>query len=80
MGKVVFWLVVVFAVLFGLRLMNAGKARRRSREREDGAKSAAGAGETMVRCATCGVFLPQGDARPVAGGYVCGDPGCAARR
>ena len=80
MGKVIFWIVVVFAVLFGLRLMNAGKAKRRAREAGDTAKTTRTPGETMVRCETCGVFLPQGDARPVAGGYVCGEPGCVARR
>jgi hypothetical protein len=80
MGKFIFWLVVAFVVLFGLRLMSAGKARRRARERDDGASPAARAGETMVRCSSCGVFLPKGDARPVAGGYVCGEPGCGVRR
>lgn len=75
MGKVVFWIVVVFVAMFVLRLVNAGKAKRRADE-----KKAAVAGETMVRCATCGVFLPRGDARPVAGGFVCGEPGCATRR
>ena len=76
MGKIIFWLVVIFVVLFGLRLMNAGKAKRRAREAGEAGPSA----ETMVRCGKCGVFLPQGEARPVAGGYVCGAPGCAVRR
>jgi hypothetical protein len=76
MGKIIFWLVVIFVVLFGLRLMNAGKAKRRAREAREAGPSA----ETMVRCGQCGVFLPQGEARSVAGGYVCGAPGCAARR
>ena len=80
MGKFIFWIVVVFAVLLGLRLLNAGKAKRRANESRDRANKAGAPGETMVRCANCGVFLPQGDARPVAGGYVCGEPGCAPRR
>ena len=80
MGKFIFWIVIAFAVLFALRLVNIGKSKRRDRESGDNAGKAAAPGEAMVRCGTCGVFLPQGDARPVAGGYVCGDPGCAARR
>ena len=80
MGKFIFWIVVVFVVLLGLRLMNAGKGKRRAREAGESAKQASAPAETMVRCDTCGVFLPRGDARPVAGGYVCGDPACAARR
>jgi hypothetical protein len=76
MGKVIFWLVVVFVVLFGLRLINTSKARRRARDDEKTGRPA----ETMVRCGKCGVFLPLGDARPVADGYVCSDPACGKRR
>jgi hypothetical protein len=80
MGKVIFWLVIVFAVLFGLRLLAAGKARRRA----DDAKRAAEAGGrpagTMVRCVRCGVFLPRAEAQPAPGGHVCADPECAGRR
>ena len=76
MGKLIFWLVIVFVVLFGLRLINTGKARRRARDDHKATTPA----ETMVRCGKCGVFLPLDDARPVAEGYVCSDPGCAQRR
>jgi len=79
MGKLIFWIVVVFVALFALRLVNVGKAKRRARDADAG-KRAAKPDESMVRCEKCGVFLPQGDARPVAGGYVCGDPACATRR
>ena len=79
MGKIIFWLVVIFVVLFGLRLMNSAKAKRRADEAGDD-DDAGAPDETMVRCGKCGVFLPEGDARPVAGGFVCGEPGCAARR
>jgi ribosomal protein L32 len=78
MGKLIFWVVVVFVALFALRLVNVGKAKRRTRAAED-AKKAGKPDESMVRCSNCGVFLPQGDARPVSGGYVCGDPACSAR-
>jgi hypothetical protein len=80
MGKFIFWIVVAFVVLLGLRLASIGKGKRRDRHAASAARGAATPGETMVRCARCGVFLPQGDAQPVAGGYICGDPGCAARR
>ena len=80
MSKVIFWIVVILVVLFGLRVLNVSKAKRRARDLGDAAKKAGAPEETMVRCDTCGVYLPRGDARPVAGGYVCGDPGCAVRR
>jgi hypothetical protein len=78
MGKVLFWIVVVFAVLFALRLYNAGKAKRRGDAREARRKAGA-AGVPMVRCARCGVFLPKADATAVATGYVCNDAACARR-
>ncbi|MBU6483297.1 MAG: hypothetical protein KGL70_06100 [Betaproteobacteria bacterium] len=77
MGKLIFWLVVVFAAMFVLRLVNVAKHgadRRRSAPR-DGAKPAA-----MIRCADCGVFLPGTDAVKSARGPVCGDAQCARRR
>ena len=30
MSKIIFWLVVVFAILLGLRLLNTAKARKRA--------------------------------------------------
>jgi uncharacterized protein len=77
MLKIVFWIVVVFVVLMGLRMLNVAKAARRARERQSAQPPAA---ETMVRCARCGVYLPRGDAKPTPGGLVCTDPACAQRR
>jgi hypothetical protein len=78
MAKVIAWLVLIFVVLFALRIINARKARSRS-----AGAAAAGAGEIasqpMVRCERCGVFLPRSDALPVAGGYACADSECAKR-
>ena len=80
MGKAIFWVVVVFAVLFALRLVNAAQAKRKARERETAASTeSARRGEPMVRCATCGVYLPQGEALPVPQGFRCRDGQCAAR-
>ena len=77
MGKIVFWIVVVFAVLLVLRLLNAAKAKRRADAARRGGASPA---EPMVRCVRCGVFLPRADALPAPGGFSCGDASCAQRR
>ena len=74
MGKVIFWLVVVFAVLFVLRLVNSAKSR--SRKTSEGAQPPS----AMVRCVECGVFLPKADARPVPEGFHCGQVNCAQQR
>jgi hypothetical protein len=78
MAKIVAWLVLIFVVLFALRMINARKARSRTR----GAAGAAPAeipAQPMVRCTRCGVFLPRSDASPVADGYTCADRECATR-
>jgi len=80
MSKVLFWIVVIFAVLFALRLYNATKAKRRADAAREAARKAAGAGsDPMVRCARCGVFLPKAEATALTIGYVCSDPACARR-
>ena len=76
MTKILIWIVVVFAVLFGLRLLNVAKARRRANE-SAGRKPQEPQVETMVRCARCGVFLPRPDAAVAADGYRCREPACA---
>jgi hypothetical protein len=80
MGKVIFWLVLVFAVLFALRLYNSAKARARAENAREDAERKARAPAPMVRCVNCGVFIPKSDALPAPGGYRCGEPGCTARR
>lgn len=77
MGKVILWIVIVFAVLFGLRLLNAAKAKRRADVARRRGTSPA---EPMVRCVRCGVFLPSADAKQAPGGFCCDDEGCAQRR
>lgn len=78
MAKVLLWIAIVIAVMFGLRLLNIAKAKRASE----------GAGrdsprrpevESMVRCVHCGVYLPRADALPSAAGLTCGEPRCAKR-
>jgi len=79
MTKILVWIVVVFVLLFGLRLLNVAKAKRRSGAPDRGAPPAPPA-ETMVRCARCGVYLPQKDARPGPTGLTCGEPACIEPR
>ena len=74
MGKVVFWLVVVFAVLLVLRLINTSKSRARRGPARSGAK--AGKQDAMVKCVDCGVYLPSAEAKLGPDGPLCGDPQC----
>ncbi len=69
MAKIVFWLVVIFAVLFVLRIVNAAKAQQRRR-------SARPAVENMVRCVNCGTYVPRAEAKPGPRGLTCGDVKC----
>ena len=78
MGKIIFWLVVFFAVLLVLRLVNVAKTRPRRDDARASGKSAPPA--PMVRCVECGVFLPKADARPVPEGFHCGQVNCAQPR
>ena len=75
MVKIVFWLVVVFLVLFAVRVYNAAKAHKRSARRSEGPPPP----QLMVRCVQCGVYLPEPEARATATGYRCRDPACATR-
>ena len=76
MGKVIFWIVIVFAVLFVLRLLNAQKARQ-ARDASGGTRT--GSAHPTVRCASCGVYVPRSDAKPGRSGLTCGDPVCLSR-
>lgn len=76
MGKIVFWLVIFFGVLFALRMVNVAKLR--AHRKRDAARPKAV--ESMVQCRQCGVFLPRPEAREVDGAWRCNDPRCVARR
>jgi hypothetical protein len=78
LSKLIFWIVVVFAVLFAVRLLNAAKARRRAEPTPPGAHDKEVAA-SMVQCAECGVYLTKADARLLPQGFGCGDPRCAHR-
>jgi uncharacterized protein len=75
MAKLVAWLVLIFIVLFALRLINLRNARRRHAR----PTPVAPAGAPMVRCARCGVYLPRAEALPVGSGFACADGQCAGR-
>ena len=78
MGKLIFWIVVVFAVLLVARLVNVGKARARAAR--EAPRDPAPLAAPMVRCVECGVFLPRADARPVANGFHCETANCGHAR
>jgi hypothetical protein len=79
MGKIVFWIVVFFVILLGLRFLNVAKGRERERQRRAPPKQLPPA-EPTVRCEQCGVFLPEPEAMRTATGYRCGDPACRGKR
>jgi hypothetical protein len=76
-GKIVFWLIVIFAVLLVVRLINAANSRSASgRATNRGTKSKDTA---MTRCVNCGVYLPLADAVQGPRGPLCGDAQCLPR-
>ncbi len=77
MGKIIFWLVVFFAVLLVLRLINVANNRNRTR---DGSRGQSQRNKAMIQCVDCGVYLPSIDAKSGPRGPVCGDPDCGKRR
>ena len=79
MGKIVFWVVVVFVVLFALRLASLAKQKAR-REAESRERKAIPPAQPTVRCVECGMFVPKSESLPVPTGYRCAEPGCARRR
>ena len=78
MAKIIAWLILIFIVLFVLRMVNVRKARSR---RADAARSGTSAAnpQPMVRCVRCSVFLPRAEATPVADGYACAEGQCIKR-
>ena len=77
MAKIIAWLVVIFIVLFVLRMVSVRKARDRGAGAGKGATAAKA--QPMVRCVRCDVYLPRAEARAVEGGYACAEGQCAKR-
>lgn len=78
MTKILVWVLVILAVLVGLRLINIAKAKRRTGT--GNGRSHERQAEAMVRCVRCGMYLPRAEATEGPAGPVCSDPSCASRR
>jgi hypothetical protein len=75
--KIVLWIVFIAILLLGFRLLNIAKAKQRDKARRSSDVPPA---EPMIRCACCGVYLPQKDAVPGPAGLTCGEPACIRPR
>ena len=75
--KILLWIVVIAVALLGLRLLSIAKAKQRDNARRS---SNVPPPESMIRCACCGVYLPQKDAVPGPAGLTCGEPACIRPR
>ena len=78
MSKIIFWIVVFFAILLVLRLVSIAKTKSDREPRKP--PKAIPPAEPTVRCVDCGVFLPKAEASPAPTGYRCADPACPRRR
>jgi len=74
MSRILFFLLVAFAIYIALK----GMARKqRIREEESTRHAATAKGEDMVTCSRCGVNVPRGESKVEAGRPVCADnPRC----
>jgi uncharacterized protein len=82
MAKIVLFLVVLFAALFVLRLLNPRGRINKSGEQPD--KSRAGQkrldAEPMVACAKCGALVPKSEAIVADQQSYCSDEHAQKRR
>lgn len=77
MGKLLFWLVIIFGALLVARLL-AQKARPAAKQPPSAPHAAqprthAAQTESMVRCAHCGIHLPRSEAYLLQGQTWCSD-------
>jgi len=72
-GKILFWLVIIIAVLMLARIAARASAGRRNGPAAGGPTGGRPplATEQMVRCAQCGVHLPRSEATLAAGELFC---------
>lgn len=78
MSKIIFWIVVFFAILLILKFVNASKAKSRQDEQARRERRTIPPAEPTVRCVQCGVFVPKSESMPVATGFRC-RPDCGQR-
>ena len=62
MGKLLFWIVIIIAVLCVARRPHGGGARRAPGFPAARRPPSPAAAQTMVRCAHCGIHLPRSEA------------------
>lgn len=67
MAKLIFFLLLVVVALLVLKSIGRASARKGEAENEPGH----GPAERMVRCAHCGVNLPQSESLAADGKYFC---------
>ena len=70
MLRFLFWIAVIAAAVWFWRKFKSPAAKQQRTSEPDAA--------LMVRCAHCGVHLPQDEALPGRGGVFCGDAHRAA--
>jgi uncharacterized protein len=75
--KILLWIVFIAAVLLGLRLLSVAKGKQRDNARRSSGVPPA---EPMIRCASCGIYLPRKDAVSGPAGLTCGEPACLQAR
>lgn len=73
MGKLLFWIVLIIAVLFVARIAARMAAARQAGEPVKGRPKppSPAAPESMVRCAHCGIHLPRSEAVLLDGKTWC---------
>jgi hypothetical protein len=77
MSRVIFWIILIFVVLFAIRMI--GVRNERARRRAEKAAAPKPAIEATVRCQRCGVYVPRVEARAVDGGFVCTGGPCVGK-
>ena len=77
MGKILFWFVVILAVLIGARLLSRSVSKPaeptgRLGKGSKPSKADMSNAEEMVRCQQCGIHLPRSEAYMSQGQTWCG--------
>ncbi|MDX3896222.1 MULTISPECIES: PP0621 family protein [Pusillimonas] len=76
MGKLIFWAIVILAVLLVARILARQHDKQASAPRADslprrGAAPPVDQPESMVRCAHCGIHMPRSEALLINGETWC---------
>lgn len=72
MGKYLLWAIIILGALFAARIIaHRSAAKSAAKDKPAGAPSPSAVSEHMVRCAHCGIHLPQSDAMLIEGNTWC---------